>query len=30
MEGEFEDRGAILVQVAYGWREVSALLRSKK
>jgi len=30
MEGEFEDRGAMLVQVAYGWREVSALLRSKK
>ncbi len=30
VEEQFEERGAVLIQVAYGWRDVSVLLRSKK
>ena len=29
VEEEFEDRGAVLVRVAYGWREVGELLHSR-
>lgn len=29
MEGVFEERGAMLVQVAYGWKEVRTLLHSR-
>ena len=28
LEEQFEDRGAVLVRVGYGWREVSKLLHS--
>ena len=27
LEEQFEDRGAVLVRVGYGWKEVSELLR---
>ena len=29
LEEQFEEHGAMLVQVAYGWRDVSELLRSR-
>jgi hypothetical protein len=29
LEEQIEDQGALLVQVAYGWRDVSVLLYSK-